>query len=210
MWIGYEEIDKYSNISSFWDTGEQAYFLISDTITGKMLTYEQASFSQHTHIDIEVPESGYFTISNNISESPGTFFINAFEILFEVTSTAFNLFTSGSTKESALTSFKKESKKSFATCLIEARNEGFKNNIKRQSQKIMLDSMKSKIKQITTENIKAGLKDKLTSTDTMCSDIASLAEDMLAEKSRTPVTDSLLYGTPHWGSMRADMAGHQP
>ena len=45
MWIGYEEIDKYSNISSFWDTGEQAYFLISDTITGKMLTYEQASFS---------------------------------------------------------------------------------------------------------------------------------------------------------------------
>ena len=183
MWIGYEEIDKYSNISSLWDTGEQTYFLISDTITGKMLTYEQASSSKHTHIDIEVPEGGYFTISNNISESPGTFFVNAFEILFEGTSTAFDLFTSGSTKESALTSFKKEAKKSFATRLIEARNEGLKNNIKRQSQKIMLDSMKSKIKQITKENIKTGLKDKLTSTDTMCSDIASLAEDMLAPQS---------------------------
>lgn len=183
MWIGYEEITKYSNISSIWDTGEQAYFLISDTITGKMLTYEQASFSKHTHIDIEVPEGGYFTISNNISESPGTFFINAFEILFEGTSTAFDLFTSGSTKESALTSFKKEAKKSFATRLIEARNEGLKDNVKRQSQKIMLDSMKTKIRNITKENIKTGLKDKLTSTDTMCSDIASLAEDMLAPQS---------------------------
>ena len=68
MWIGYEEINKYSNISSIWDTGEQAYFLISDTVTGKMLTYEQASFSKHTHIDIEVPDGLYFTISNNISE----------------------------------------------------------------------------------------------------------------------------------------------
>lgn len=183
MWMGYEEIDKYSNISSIWDTGEQAYFLISDTITGKMLTYEQSSFSKHTHIDIEVSEGGYFTISNNISESPGTFFINAFEILFEGTSTAFDLFTSGGTKESALTSFKKEAKKSFATRLIEARNEGLKNNVKRQSQKIMLDSMKSKIKQVTKENLKTGLKDKLTSTDTMCSDIASLAEDMLAPQS---------------------------
>lgn len=183
MWIGYEEINKYSNISSIWDTGEQAYFLISDTITGKMLTYEQSSFSKHTHIDIEVPEGGYFTISNNISESPGTFFINAFEILFEGASTAFDLFTSGSTKESALTSFKKEAKKSFATRLIEARNEGLRDNVKRQSQKIMLDSMKTKIRNITKENIKTGLKDKLTSTDTMCSDIASLAEDMLAPQS---------------------------
>ncbi|MCI8951407.1 MAG: hypothetical protein HFG49_15475 [Lachnospiraceae bacterium] len=183
MWIGYEEIDKYSNISSLWDTGEQTYFLISDTITGKMLTYEQASSSKHTHIDIEVPEGGYFTISNNISESPGTFFVNAFEILFEGTSAAFDLFISGSTEESALTSFKKEIKKSFATRLIEARNEGLNDNIKKQSQKIMLDSMKSKIKQITKENIKTGLKDKLTSTDTMCSDIANLAEDMLAPQS---------------------------
>lgn len=183
MWMGYEEIDKYSNISSIWDTGEQAYFLISDTITGKMLTYEQSSFSKHTHIDIEVPEGGYFTISNNISESPGTFFINAFEILFEGTSTAFDLFTSGGTKESALASFKKEAKKSFATRLIEARNEGLKDNVKRQSQKIMLDSMKTKIRNITKENIKTGLKDKLTSTDTMCSDLASLAEDMLAPQS---------------------------
>ena len=183
MWIGYEEIGKYSNISGFWDTGEQAYFLISDTLTGKMLTYEQASFSKNTHIDIEVPEGGYFTISNNLSESPGAFFINAFEILFEGTSTAFDLFKSGGTKESALTSFKKEAKKSFATRLIEARNEGLKDNVKSQAQKIMLDSMKSKIKTIMKDNIKSGLKDQLTSTDAMCSDIASLAEDMLAPQS---------------------------
>lgn len=183
MWIGFEEIDKYSDISSLWETGEQTYFLVSDMFTGKILTYEQASFAKHTHINIEIPEGGYFTISNNVSESPGTFFINAFEILFEGTSAALDLFTSRATKESAFTSLKKEAKKTFATRLIEARNEGLKNNIKRQSQKTMLDSMKSKIKFIIKENTKSTLKDQLTSTDAMYSDIASLAEDILSSQS---------------------------
>ncbi len=183
MWTGYEEIDKYSDISSFWNTIEQTWYLVSDTVTGKMLTYEQASFSKHKHIDIEVPEGGYFTISNNVSESPGTFFINAFEILFNGVSTAYGLLNSGNIEDSALTKLKKEAKKTFATRLIEARNEGLKDNVKRTSQKIMLDSMKSKIKEINKENIKTGLKDKLTSTNMMCSSIANLAEDMLAPQS---------------------------
>ncbi len=182
MWTGYEEIEKYSDISSLWNTIEQTWYLVSDTVAGKMLTYEQASYSKHTHIDIEVPEGGYFTISNNVSESPGTFFINAFEILFNGVSAVSDFLTDG-IEDSALTKLKKEAKKTFATRLIEARNEGLKDNVKRTSQKIMLDSMKSKIKDIAKENIKTGLKDKLKSTNIMCSNIANLVEDMLAPHS---------------------------
>ena len=90
-WIDCEEIKKYENISSLWDTGEQAYYLVADAVTGKWLTYEQATFAEHTSINIEVPDGGYFTISNNFVESPGTFLFNASEILFEGTCTLIEL-----------------------------------------------------------------------------------------------------------------------
>ncbi len=82
-WIDCEEIKKYSMISSLWDTGEQAYYLISDAVSGKLLTYEQASFAEHTSISIEVPDGGYFTISNNFAESPGAFLFNSCDILYD-------------------------------------------------------------------------------------------------------------------------------
>ena len=86
-WIDCEEIKKYGMISSLWDTGEQAYYLLSDAVTGKLLTYEQASFAEHGSISIEVPDGGYFTISNNFAESPGTFLFNSCEILYDGTCT---------------------------------------------------------------------------------------------------------------------------
>ena len=107
-WIGSEIIDKYSDISSLWDTGEQAFYLITNTIAlipgGKdsnFLTYEQESFSKHTHIEIEVPDGGYFTISNNFAESMGTFLYNACEILYEGVSTLIDLATADSIDVSA-------------------------------------------------------------------------------------------------------------
>ena len=87
-WIKSYPIKKYSDISSLWDTGEQAVYLISDLAKNKLLTYQQASFAKHTPItNIDVPEGGYIVISNNFSESAGTFFYNASEILFEATVT---------------------------------------------------------------------------------------------------------------------------
>jgi|GEM_PF-2362320 len=82
-WIESEEIKKYSDISSLWDTGEQAVYLIKDAVSGKGLTYQQAASTKHTHISIEVPDGGYFTISNNFAESPGTFLYNSCEIIYE-------------------------------------------------------------------------------------------------------------------------------
>ena len=87
-WIDCEEISKYSMSTNMWDSIiTEPSFLISDGITGKLLTYEQHSFAKHTPISIEVPEGGYFTISNNFAESPGTFLFNSCDILCDGTFT---------------------------------------------------------------------------------------------------------------------------
>lgn len=80
-WIGSEEIKHRSSISSLKDTAIQGFYLIADWGTGKMLTYEQHSFSEESDIDFEVPNGGYFTISNNFAQSFGTFLYNSTEIL---------------------------------------------------------------------------------------------------------------------------------
>lgn len=95
-WKESKKIEKYSDISSLVDVGKQGYYIVADFITGKMFTYEQASYSKHTKVEIEVPEGGYFTISNNMSESIGTFLYNSFEILFKGASEVIELATSDS------------------------------------------------------------------------------------------------------------------
>ncbi len=97
-WIGSEAIEKYSDISSLYDTGEQIVYMVLDATTGSWLTYEQAMLSKKTTINIEVPVGGYFTISNNFAESPGSFIYNVSDILingltafFDVSSSIGNL-----------------------------------------------------------------------------------------------------------------------
>ena len=186
MWLGYEEIDKYSDITNLWSTGEQAYYLVSNTLAllpggnaSNLLTYEQESFSKHTHISLEIPEGGYFTISNNVSNSPGTFIINALEILFDGAWDALDLLTSDSVKTSALSGFKKSAEKSLSDRLIEVRNESLKDEVKKEVQEIMLDTMQSEINDITEKFVQAELKDQLAATDETCSELANLAENIL-------------------------------
>ncbi|MCR4805903.1 MAG: leucine-rich repeat domain-containing protein [Clostridia bacterium] len=82
-WIGMEEIEKFGNTAtSLYKVGEQAFSFIGDIVTGEMLTYEQNSFAQKTHIEIEVPEGGYFRICSNTLVSPGVYCINCGELLF--------------------------------------------------------------------------------------------------------------------------------
>lgn len=97
-WTDCEPIEKYTDVSSISDTVEQIYYLIADPITGKWLTYEQATLSKHTLIEIEVPEGGYFTISNNFAESPGTFLFNSCEIIYNAACTLLDLLTSDEIK----------------------------------------------------------------------------------------------------------------
>lgn len=84
------------------------FYLITDLVSGKLLTYEQASFSQHSPISFEVPDGGYFVISNNFAESPGTFLFNSCDILFEATCTLIELIKSDKIDPTAFTSLIKE------------------------------------------------------------------------------------------------------
>lgn len=89
-WIKSYEIEKFSDISGLWDTGEQFYYLASNVFKllpggeeSNLLTYEQESFAKHSWLSIEVPDGGYFTISNNIKESPGAYLYNTSELFFD-------------------------------------------------------------------------------------------------------------------------------
>ncbi len=187
MWLGFEEIKKHSDIDSVWDTGVQTFYLISESLSsiatlGKesnLLTYQQASFSTKTKISISVPKNGYFTISNNIAESPGTYVVNSLEILFDAAFTVLEAATTGINKVSAFDDILKETKKTFAQRLIDARNEGLKNEVKRKAQKVMLNSMQSKIKNITKTCAKEGIIDQISVMSTASSELAGLLESSL-------------------------------
>lgn len=81
LWIESYRIDKFTNISSIWDTGRSFVNLIRDARRGNILSYVADNYSQRTRIDIMVPKGGYFTISNNFSASPGTFMYNGIDFV---------------------------------------------------------------------------------------------------------------------------------
>ena len=85
-WYDSYEIKKFKeNPTNVAEWAEDVYFMVNDAVNKKWFTYEQDNVSEHTHLQIEVPVGGYFTISNNCIESIGVFFFNYSEILFEAT-----------------------------------------------------------------------------------------------------------------------------
>lgn len=177
-WIDYEEIEKFSNMTSLWDTGEQLYYLISNLVNGKLLTYEQASFSKCTPtISFEVPEDGYFIISNNVAASPGTFFSNAFDILFDASSTALDLVLSDSVKDTAFDDFMDGNKKILMERMVDVLLDKAEQN--EELQKVFLKSVESKIRETTKKVAKADMNSLITSSNDMYSELANLAEDTM-------------------------------
>lgn len=80
-WIQSEKIDKFSDISSLWDTGEAIVYLIADSFDGRLLSYTSGVLSKETPVSVHIPKDGYLTISNNFAESPGTFLYNTVDYL---------------------------------------------------------------------------------------------------------------------------------
>ena len=81
-WVASRRLEQYHDIASLWDTGESAYYLISDLVSGTALSYQADAGSQLTEVrDLTVPAGGYLTISNAAAASPGTFLYNAVEFL---------------------------------------------------------------------------------------------------------------------------------
>ena len=178
LWQGYCEIKKNHDISSLKDTIDQTYYLISDYINKKLITYAQRGSSEYTNIDIYIPEGGYFTISNNMLTSPGTYLTNAFEIVFDAATSALSLILSDSVKTSALSDFKKEMGKDFTQKLIDTVNEQKSEAKKKAMQKVLLGSMQDKIKDITKNYANTSLKDMATQSGKMFSDISVWAENV--------------------------------
>ena len=83
-WIKSIKLKKYTNISSFWDTGAAIYYMYKDTKNGRLLSYSSESFSSWTHVQFTVPHGGHFTISNNYVQSPGTYLYNSMDLLMFV------------------------------------------------------------------------------------------------------------------------------
>ena len=188
LWIGYKEIKKFSDITSIKSSIVQGSYLIYNGITalvpnGKesnLLTYEQESFSKKTpNIELEIPEGGYFTISNNVFLSPGTLTINALEILFDGVYTFLDLATSDSIKNTALSGFKDSASKSISERIKEVKKDALKSEIAKRQQEVMLSTMQSEIEKITEDFSKSMLVDKFLSADDACAGFANIAENIL-------------------------------
>lgn len=76
-WIQSKRIDRYKEISSLSDTGGALWDFIIDTANHRNLAYTAKTYTAESNIQISVPEGGYFVISNNMAESPGTFLYNS-------------------------------------------------------------------------------------------------------------------------------------
>ncbi len=78
IWIESVCIDKFSSMPEnvlevFYDLGVMFYELY---VTEEILSYESKLTSKKTSVYVEVPEGGYFTITNNLSASPGAVLYN--------------------------------------------------------------------------------------------------------------------------------------
>lgn len=179
VWIDCEYIDRYSDITSLRDTGEQLFYLITDAANKRLLSYQSASFSKKTSINIKVPKGGYFTISNNMADSPGTFFANAFEILYDTTSDLIDFATSKASDKTAFDKFYKDATKSFAQNVIDARNETLSGEAKKKAMEVALSSLTSEIKKIQKKFVSSEAKDFVMNGNEMYSAISTLAENIL-------------------------------
>ncbi len=79
-WIRSQCIDKYSDIDSVTDAVIGTWDLAKEIVTLNE-SYTATYISQHTPIDIYVPEGGYIVISNNMAKSPGAYLYNAVDLM---------------------------------------------------------------------------------------------------------------------------------
>ncbi len=92
-WIESHKIAKYEDIQSLYDTGKALVFLVAEL--NKPISYTNHMHSVKTHISIDIPNGGYFTISNNYAQSPGAFIYNSVDYMMLAAETAIDLVVNG-------------------------------------------------------------------------------------------------------------------
>lgn len=80
-WIASKKINKVTSAHSIKDTFEDGWELSADLLAGKGLSYTLSSSTEETPIKFEVPKGGYFTISHNFVNSPGTYLYNMIDYI---------------------------------------------------------------------------------------------------------------------------------
>ncbi len=81
-WISTKKIDKAGSAHSIQDAFKDGWNLIADlAVEKKGLSYTLNSSTKETPIRFSVPAGGYFTISNNLAESPGTYMYNMIDYI---------------------------------------------------------------------------------------------------------------------------------
>lgn len=168
----YEAIKPYSDISSLFDTGERAYYLVTDLFNGELLTYKQDGFSQHSRISFSVPDGGYFTISNNVTESKGAFFANTFELLYKIVDNIIKFGGEG-TKPGNVSKLWNYYHESFGNTLIKARNESLVSSVAKVLIDNTWDTVTKRIESFTKNLIKESSFDFAT-----CSEFISSFSDI--------------------------------
>jgi len=80
------QIEKFSDVSSFKDMGEYLIHFIDNA--ENLLAYDSGTVGKETKLEFDVPAGGFFTISNNVRASMGTFLYNMCDMmLFGLTMT---------------------------------------------------------------------------------------------------------------------------
>ena len=141
-WIGSNEIKKFAIPSHLYEVKDEILFLADDSINGKKGSYKSGNETKKTTLEFKVPQGGYFTISNNYSESTGTLIYNTIDLVFDLISHLKRLFkgpsdTSDSKKETL--------KKRYI--------EKFLQNASKEDKKAMVKLIKTVIKKATKASL---------------------------------------------------------
>ena len=77
-WINSVRIDKNANVRGVWDVAKKGFFVLCDLAEWNG-SYTSSLASTETIVNIEVPEGGYFVISNNFFASPAVYLYNGID-----------------------------------------------------------------------------------------------------------------------------------
>ena len=142
QWIESKEIKKFAIPSHLYEVKDEILYLADDHINSKKGSYKSGNETKKTSLEFKVPQGGYFTISNNYSESPGTLVYNTIDLVFDLISHLKKLFK-GPTNTS-------DSKKE---TLKERYIEKFLHNASKEDRKAMVKLIKTVIKKATKSTL---------------------------------------------------------
>ena len=166
-WIGSKEIKANSIPTDSFSFTQHYLTLPQDYMSGNLYNYKGKTVTKHTSIDFVVPQGGYFSISNNIADSMGSFIWNGFDLVFELITTSTKYFDSLSSSKAEKP--KQIVKDSFSKKVENKISEKIAKSLKRNAIKYFQDPALEYVSyndaMSTTRNITSVFKDLVYNYD---------------------------------------------